>query len=88
MVNLLHEPNACFSARRAAIVLGTLGNDGLQPLLAVLTNQQANADLRYYLAAEIEAVQTNRMAIPALRELLKDSDPALGRWASNVLQQF
>ena len=66
-------------------MLGSLGNAGLRPLLSVLTNQQAKADLRYYLAGEIETVQTNRTALPALQELLNDSDPEMRRWATNVL---
>lgn len=85
---ILNDARASASAQRAANVLGGLGTKGLQPILVVLTNRQANLELRYFLAGEIEMVQTNRAAIPALQALLSDYDLRMRRFATNAIQSL
>ena len=54
----------------------------------VLTNRQANLELRYFLAGEIEMVQTNRGAIPVLQALLSDYDLRMRLFATNAIQSL
>jgi len=79
---LLNDPNALVSAKRAALVLPHIGDAGLAPVLVFLTNQHARLDVRYFVAGEIETVQTN---LPALQALLRDSDLRLRVFATNMV---
>jgi len=86
LVSLLNDPQASTGAARAANILPHLGTAGLPPVLAVLTNQQANADLRNFVAAESQSVQTDRASIPALQQLLQDPDQGMRGFATNTLR--
>jgi len=90
LTNLLNEPKPPKNAMRAASVLAYgMGNAGLPPLLAALTNQQATGDLRWVLAATMGKFGTNaRAAVPTLQRLLTDPNAFVRACATNSLHEI
>ena len=86
LTRMLNDQNDPANAHAAAAVLGLLGDDGLRPLVAVLTNQQREPILRSNVAWQISILATNKaLAIPALVSILEDPDSDVRAAATNAL---
>jgi len=85
LTKLLNLPGSPPSAMLAANVLSCLG-DGLPPLLAFVTNQQAAVFIRQHVVMMIgQRGSHGRLAVPTLLSLLADPNPAMGRSAMHAL---
>jgi hypothetical protein len=81
---LANDTNDYQTAFNATAALASLGNDGLPPLLALLTNQ--NDRLRLVATTLIFCQGTNAWpAVPALFKMLKDPDPEIRKAANHSL---
>jgi len=85
----------CNSRDYAITVLGEMGKPGFQALVGVLTNQQAqggkwtaeSTTIARYIGQNAWMDRTNaRAAIPALLNMLKDSDADRRHWATYALE--
>jgi len=86
LVSLLNDPRRNYSAGRAAMALGSLGDEYLPTLLAALTNRPT---VRGAILIGISSMGTNaRTAVPALTNLLNDPDLAVRRIAATVLRRI
>ena len=87
LTRLMYQTNSRATRDRAACALPFLGPKSVAPLLAVLTNQQA--EVRPVVAHSLHPLGTNaRPLIPTLIQCLKDRDLIVSEGAADALASF
>jgi hypothetical protein len=86
---MLLETNNSHSTRFAPMALAAIGEKGLPPLVAALTNDQTTSFVKCCVAGNLAQMGTNaRACVPAMQQALGASNWMVRCYASNVIRKI